>query len=323
MLYPLKFKPVFKDKIWGGDRIRKTMGLDFAPLPNCGEAWMLSGVQGCQTTVQNGFLAGNELNEILEIYMDELVGERVFEEYQSEFPLLIKFIDANDYLSIQVHPDDELAAKRNIGRGKTEMWYILDADPGAELITGFDHEVTQETYLRYLREKRLKELMDIKKVRAGETYFIPAGLVHALGPGILLAEIQQTSDTTYRIYDWDRLDSEGKARELHTELALEAIDFKSVPFQKRDLPLDSNGAHNLVTCPYFTTNHLTFSKQTTKDYGDLDSFVIYICTEGAFQLEAGTSQVAVRKGDVLLLPAVTEIATLVPLQQSQLLEVYI
>ena len=214
-LYPLKFKPIFKDKIWGGDKIRSVMGLDYSPLQNCGEAWMLSGVEGNPSIVTNGYLAGNELNELLEVYMYDLVGDEIYENFGNEFPVLIKLIDANDWLSIQVHPDDELAAIRRIGRGKTEMWYVLGADENAQLISGFNQKLNQQTYLKHLEGKTLTDVMNYEKVSPGDVYFIPAGRVHALGPGVMLAEIQETSDTTYRIYDWDRTDDEGKSRELH------------------------------------------------------------------------------------------------------------
>jgi mannose-6-phosphate isomerase len=323
MLYPLKFKPVFKDKIWGGQKIRTSLGLDFSPLPNCGEVWAMSGVTDCQTVVANGFLEGNELNEILEIYMDELVGEKVYARYANEFPILIKFIDANDWLSIQVHPDDALAARRKIGSGKTEMWYILEADENAALIAGFNRQMNAETYLEFLNQKRLKELLNFEKVQKGDAFFIPAGRVHALGPGILLAEIQQTSDTTYRIYDWDRVDSEGKSRELHTGLALDAIDFKPVDSYRTNYRQLVNKPATLVDCPFFTTNLVEIDQETEKDYTWLDSFVIYICTEGKAEMKAGTECFSLSAGEVVLLPATTESVSLFPGDKIKILEVYI
>ena len=323
MLYPLKFKPVFKEKIWGGQKIRTSLGLDFSPLPNCGEAWALSGVSDCQTVISNGFLAGNELNEIMEIYMDELVGEKVFEKYPDEFPILVKFIDANDWLSIQVHPDDALASKRNIGSGKTEMWYILDADPGAELISGFNRKMDATVYLESLRQRKLKEVLNFEKVKRGDVFFIPSGRVHALGPGILLAEIQQTSDTTYRIYDWDRVDGEGKSRELHTGLALEAIDFSPVDSYRTKYKHAVNKPATLVDCPYFTTNLLEIDRETGKDYSALDSFVLYVCVEGKIGIHAGESRISLTTGEVVLLPATIEEVSLVPDPNSKILEIYI
>jgi mannose-6-phosphate isomerase len=323
MLYPLKFKPVFKDKIWGGQKIRTKLGLDFSPLPNCGEAWALSGVPGCQTVIANGYLEGNELNEILEIYMDELAGEKVYEKYPGEFPILVKFLDSNDWLSIQVHPDDALAARRNIGRGKTEMWYVLDADPGAELISGFNRKMNSATYLDFLQKKQLKEVLNVEKVAKGDSFFIPSGRVHALGPGLLLAEIQQTSDTTYRIYDWDRVDSEGKSRELHTDLALEAIDFSPVESYRTQYRQVVNKPATLADCPFFTTNLLYHTQETYKDYSTLDSFVIYVCAEGKALIRTGDESISIAAGEVVLLPAILTEATLIPEPGVKILEVYI
>ena len=323
MLYPLKFKPVFKEKIWGGNRIQDKLGLDFSPLPNCGEAWVLSGVDECQTVVANGFLAGNDLNEILEIYMDELVGEKVYEKHKNEFPILVKFIDANDWLSIQVHPDDELAARRRIGNGKTEMWYILDADPNAELISGFNRKMDKDTYQKYAHKNSLKEILNFEKVDKGDVFYIPAGRVHALGPGILLAEIQQTSDTTYRIYDWDRVDSSGKPREMHTQLALDAIDFSTPDSYRTKYNPVVNRLTPVVNSQYFTTNLLIFNKKTEKDYSGLDSFVIYICVAGEIELTTDEGNYQLSMGEIILLPAVTGIVSLSPSTESKILEVFI
>jgi mannose-6-phosphate isomerase len=323
MLYPLKFKPVFRPKIWGGTKIRTTLGLDFSPLPNCGEAWVMSGVPGNQTVIANGFLEGNELNELLEIYMDELVGEKVFAKFSHEFPILVKFIDASDYLSIQVHPDDELAAKRRIGNGKTEMWYILDADPGAELISGFNREMTRDSYLGYLRENRIKEVLNVEKVKRGDVFYIPSGRVHALGPGILLAEIQQTSDTTYRIYDWDRLDDQGNPRELHNDLALDAIDFQKHDSYRTNYREAINRPVNLVDSPFFTTSMLALDRPAEKDYTFLDTFVIYVCVEGSADIAYELEKVSVSAGEVVLIPAAMEQIVLIPKPACKILEVYI
>lgn len=323
-LYPMKFSPIFKDKIWGGNKIREVLGKDFSPLPNCGEMWAISGVQGNETVVENGFLAGNELNELVEIYMDELVGEACFGRHGNEFPLLIKFIDAREWLSIQVHPDDQLARKRKIGNGKTEMWYILEADEGSRLISGFSQTLNQNTYLRHLEDKTLKDIMNYESVKTGDVFFMPAGRVHALGPGILLAEIQQTSDTTYRIYDWDRVDSEGKSRELHTRDALEAIDFEVKDTYRTDYRRQYNETENLVTCPYFTTNLLDLTRAMRKNFEELDSFIIYLCVEGRCSIKSGDHEVIeMLPGDSVLLPAVTESVEYHPSPDCKLLEVYI
>lgn len=322
MLYPLKFTPVFKDKIWGGSKIKTKLGLDFGELPNCGEAWVVSGVEGNQTRIQNGFLAGNELNEVLEIYMDELVGEHAFEEFGTEFPLLVKFIDANDYLSIQVHPDDALAAGRGLGNGKTEMWYILDAEPGATLISGFNSRVNREIYLESLENNKLRDILNVEEVASGDVYYIPAGRIHALGPGILLAEIQQTSDTTYRIYDWDRVDPSGNPRELHTEEALEAIDFTYHESYRTNYSKAKNKTVPVINSPHFITNLLDFNEPVQKDFSGLDSFVLQVCVEGAAQIHYEQGMVTLTKGEVVLLPATFDSVFLVPEPNCRILEVY-
>ncbi len=322
-LYPLKFQPIFKDKIWGGRKIKDVLGMDFGKLPNCGEVWVVSGVEGNPTLVKNGFLAGNELNELVSVYMGDLVGDEVYEKYGDEFPLLIKYIDANDWLSIQVHPDDELAAKRKIGRGKTEMWYIMEAEKGAELISGFSKKVDKETYQKYLNEGKIKDILNFEKVENGDVFFIPAGRVHALGPGILLAEIQETSDTTYRIYDWDRIDASGMKRELHTAEALDAIDFEVAGDYKTHYKPKKNETVSLVQCPQFTTNLLEYNQPLSKDFEELDSFVIYMGIEGSSVLkwEGGEEKIAL--GDAVVIPNVINTVELRPEGKAKLLEVYI
>jgi len=322
-LYPLKFNPVFKDKIWGGRKIKDVLGMDFGKLPNCGEAWVVSGMEGNPTLVKNGFLAGNELNELVSVYMGDLVGDDVYEKYGDEFPLLIKYIDANDWLSIQVHPDDELAAKRKIGRGKTEMWYVIEAEKEAELISGFRQKVDKETYQQYLNEGRLKEILNFEKVENGNVFFIPAGRVHSLGPGILLAEIQETSDTTYRIYDWDRIDASGMKRELHTAEALDAIDFEVANDYKTHYTPEKNKTIPLVQCPQFTTNLLEYDQPLSKDFEELDSFVIYMGVEGSSMLKWESGEEKIALGDAIVIPNVINNIELHPEGKAKLLEIYL
>ncbi len=322
-IYPLKFQPVFKDKIWGGRKIKDVLGMDFGKLPNCGEAWVVSGVEGNPTLVKNGFLAGNELNELVSIYMGDLVGDDVYDKFGDEFPLLIKYIDANDWLSIQVHPDDELAAKRKIGRGKTEMWYIIEAEKNAELISGFSKKVDKETYQKYLNENKLKEILNFEKVENGDVFFIPAGRVHSLGPGILLAEIQQTSDTTYRIYDWDRIDANGMKRELHTKEALDAIDFKVAEAYKNHYKPVKNKTVSLVSSPQFTTNLLEYDKPMRKDFEELDSFVIYMGVEGHSVLKWDNGEEEIALGEAVVIPNIINNIELKPLGKAKLLEIYL
>lgn len=320
----MKFAPIYKDKIWGGNKIRTVLNKDFGVLPNCGESWELSGVEGNVSEVSNGFLAGNTLEELIEVYMGDLVGDHIFDNFGIEFPLLIKFIDANDNLSIQVHPDDELSKKRHNAFGKTEMWYVIQADPDSKLQSGFNQQVNQEEYLEKLEKNELTDILNFEEVAAGDVYFIPAGRVHAIGKGILLAEIQQTSDITYRIYDYDRRDDEGNPRELHTELALDAIDFTLFPEYKSSYESKLNESVELAKCKYFTTNVLELNKAIEKDYNQLDSFVIYICLEGELQIETESGSETVQKGETILIPAAIESVQLNPTTASvKLLEVYI
>ncbi len=322
-LYPLKFQPVFKDKIWGGNKIKSVLGMDYGKLPNCGEAWVISGVEGNPTVVKNGFLAGNELNELVSVYMGDLVGDDVYEKSGDEFPLLIKYIDANAWLSIQVHPDDELAAQRGLKNGKTEMWYILEAEKDAELISGFNRVMTREDYLKHLEEKRLREIMNFEKVEKGDVFFIPAGRVHALGPGVLLAEIQQTSDTTYRIYDWDRIAADGTQRELHTREALDAIDFEMADQYKTRYKAEKNKTATLVSCPQFTTNLLAFDQGISKDYEEVDSFVILMGIEGSSWLSWEGGDVEIQTGEAVLIPNVVNRIQIKPNGNAKLLEIFI
>lgn len=322
-MYPLKFKPIFKDKLWGGQKIQTVLGMDYGALPNCGEAWVISGYRDNVSIVENGFLQGNDLNDLISVYMGDLVGDAVYEAFGDEFPLLIKFIDAKDWLSIQVHPDDELAAERNTGRGKTEMWYILQADDDAQLISGFRKKISPETYQQLLEEKKLSEVLNYEKVKAGDVFFMPAGRIHATGPGVLLAEIQQSSDTTYRIYDWDRIDAAGMTRELHIEDAMDAINFEVAPHYKTQYAAKKNRTATLVQCPQFTTNLLEFDEQINKDFEELDSFVIYMGVEGASNLIWEDGNLEIKAGEAVLVPNIMENIVLQPEGSAKLLEVYL
>ncbi|MBM3405686.1 MAG: mannose-6-phosphate isomerase [Bacteroidetes bacterium] len=322
-LYPLKFKPIFKEKVWGGEKIRTHLGLDFSPLRNCGEAWVLSGVEQENTVVLDGWLKDNELNELVEVYMDDLVGEKVFKRYGTRFPILIKFIDSHEYLSVQVHPNDELARKRGLANGKSEMWYILQADEGAELISGFNRKMDVTTYLKHLEAKKLPDILNIEKVHAEDVFEIPAGRIHALGPGVLLAEIQQTSDITYRIYDWDRVDENGHGRELHTDLAMEAVNFRHAHAYQTDYLKKLNQSVDLVNSEHFATRLLHFDHPVEKDLSEMNSFVIYLCTEGAAKLAYPGGSASLKKGEVILVPACIDRLVLNPEVSSKFLEVYI
>jgi mannose-6-phosphate isomerase len=322
-LYPLKFKPIIKDKIWGGARLKTRLSKS-CKTNKAGESWEISGFPGNISRVRNGFLAGNSLEELIEVYMGDLIGDGVFEKFGTLFPLLIKFIDANDALSVQVHPDDKLALKQFGSFGKTEMWYVIDAEKDAELIVGFNQPVNPEKYQQHVHDKTLLNLLNKEKVQAGDVFFLPAGRIHAIGAGILLAEIQQTSDATLRIYDYDRLDDLGKPRELHTEKALEAIDFKLYTDLKTSYKQIPDQPNQLVACNYFNVNYMFLNKEVERDYNNLDSFVIYMCISGNFSIHYYNHKIeAVKTGETILLPAEIKNVKLLPDETAKILEIYI
>lgn len=323
-LYPLKFKPIYLEKIWGGNRLKSILGKNFDHLPNCGESWELSAVEGNVSEVSNGFLAGNNLTELVEIYMGDLVGDKVFKKFGIEFPLLFKYIDTNDDLSVQVHPNDELSKQRHNAYGKTEMWYVIYAEKGALINSGFNRQLTREQYLEYLENGKLHEILHYDEAKPGDVFFIPAGRVHAIGKGVVLAEIQETSDVTYRIYDYLRKDALGNYRELHNDLALDAIDFSYRDEYKTKYTVEENQSSKIVSCEYFTTNLLNFSEKLEKDYHHLDSFVVYMNLDGRFRFEFENGEETIEKGETVLIPASIETYSLIPLTpEVKTLEVYV
>ncbi len=322
-LYPLKFETIFKDKIWGGHKIKNVLGKDYGNLPNCGETWEISGVEGNISVVKEGELKGLSLVDIIEKYKGTLLGEKVYNRFPDEFPLLIKFIDANADLSIQVHPDDKLAKERHNSFGKTEMWYVFQADKGASLISGFNQPVSKDVYLERFNAGELTSILNREFVEEDDVFFIPAGRVHTIGEGLLLAEIQQTSDVTYRIYDFDRVDDQGNSRELHVEQALDAIDYNYYEDYKVKYDNQLNQPTKLVSCPYFTTNKLQLNQGVERDYTKIDSFIIYICVDGSGSLEYDGGKTAIAKGDAILLPAQIKNVKITPITECKLLETYI
>jgi len=322
-LYPLKFEPILKEKVWGGNSLAADYGKKQGNLKNIGESWELSAVSDNLSVISNGFLAGNNIEEIIEVYMGDITGESIFEKYGNEFPLLIKLIEARDNLSVQVHPGDALAGERHNAYGKTEMWHILKSDSNARIYTGFSGPVSRDTYINAVKNNKIGDLLNIENADSGDTFFTPAGRIHAIGAGIVLAEIQQTSDITYRIYDWGRKDKNGKSRELHTDLALDAIDFKQSGKSKIKRELLKNKPENLIRCEYFNTNLIQFNEHIIRDYNVIDSFVVYICTEGKFHIRWDSGSEKVSKGETVLLPAMISNLTLVPEPEATLLEIYI
>ena len=323
MLYPLTFKPIYKEIIWGGADILPYKGFP-EDTRKIGESWELSHVDQNFSVVANGKLAGKTIDELIKDYGDQLLGDKVFKKFGYTFPLLIKFIDAHDKLSIQVHPNDQLAQERHQSSGKTEMWYVIKATPDAVLYSGFSQQIDADEYVHRVKNDSLMDVLQKYHVRAGDVFFLPAGRVHAIGSGCFIAEIQQTSDITYRIYDYNRRDSDGNERKLHTEWAKDAIDYSIHKGYKTSYAPTENEALKLVQCPYFTTNllHLTQSKQ--RDFSSLDSFIVYICMEGKAVLKDNKgNMLSVQQGQTTLIPANTEYLTINPVQPAKFLETYL
>ena len=318
----IKFEPILKDKIWGGEKL-KTILEKKSERNDIGESWEISDVENDTSIVSNGPLKGIDLKQLISMFKGDLVGGEIYRHFGEKFPLLIKFIDAKEALSIQLHPHDDLAKERHNSFGKTEMWYVMQADEKANLIVGFQKDVTKEEYIQHLENKTLTEILNIDEVDAGDVYFIPTGRVHAIGAGVLLAEIQQTSDITYRVYDWDRQDSEGNFRDLHTEEALDAIDYSSKPSYKTDYIKTQNQSSEIVSCPYFTTHVLPIKGEFLINHSDKDSFVIYMCVKGSVIFFDAHQQEELKMGETLLVPATLKEFRIQSDKDSELLEVYI
>ncbi|WP_452232571.1 type I phosphomannose isomerase catalytic subunit [Lacinutrix sp. MEBiC02595] len=320
LIYPIKFRPILKEKIWGGQKLKELLNKE-SDLPNIGESWEISDIEKDISIVSNGVLKGKTLKELLEIYKADLIGKKNYRVFGNTFPLLIKFIDAKKDLSIQLHPNDTLAAKRHNSFGKTEMWYVLQAEEDANLIVGFNQEMTPEKYVKHLEAKTLPEILNFEKVEEGDSYFIEVGQVHAIGAGVLLAEIQQTSDVTYRIYDWDRLDNKGNLRELHNDLAIDAINFRKQDDFRVRYSKTENEENQMVDCPYFTTNYLEITK-TIKKENKVDSFIIYMCVSGEAEIKTEQFNQIITKGETVLLPAAIKTYQ-ISSKKARLLEVYV
>jgi mannose-6-phosphate isomerase len=317
-IYPLAFYPIFKDRIWGGEKLNSVLNKPIAST-STGESWEISTVEGDVSVISNGTLKGISLNELIDNFPNEVLGTHVFEKFGKQFPLLFKYLDAKTDLSIQVHPNDELAKKRHNSFGKTEMWYILQADEGSKIIVGFKNNSNAKEYVSHLENKTLLDILEEVKVKTGDVFYLETGTVHAIGAGLLVAEIQQTSDITYRLYDFDRVDSEGNKRELHVDLALEAINYNKVDTQK-EYNREVNVSNNMVNCPFFTTNYLNLAGELNVRKSNT-SFTVYMCTEGAFKLKYDQISYRYSKGDTLLIPAA--LTDFVLIGKATLLEIYI
>ncbi|WP_415371778.1 type I phosphomannose isomerase catalytic subunit [Patiriisocius sp. Uisw_047] len=318
-LYPLKFTPILKEKIWGGSKLKELFNKK--GKGKIGESWELSGVKGEISIVSHGKLKNKSLDELITTYGSELLGEKVAKQYGAQFPLLFKYIDAAEDLSVQLHPDDALAKERHDSFGKTEMWYIMQAEADARLLLGFNDGVDQKSYARHISENNIVGIIKAEAVTEGDSFFLAPGTVHAIGAGIVLAEIQQTSDITYRIYDWDRPGLDGNMRDLHTEDALAAIKFDAPDARLRYIR-NEKGVTSICESPYFRTSKINCISQIDLDYSKVDSFIVYMCVGGDATIKTSNTATQIKKGETLLIPACFDQISILT-ENAEILEVYI
>lgn len=319
-LYPFIFEPIIKEKLWGGKNLNKILNKP-RMSDHDGESWELSCVPDNVSVLRNGPLAGKTLTELIEQFRGDLVGEAVYEEHGSRFPLLIKFIDAQQDLSIQVHPGDKLAKNRHNSFGKTEMWYVIDSEPDASIIVGFSEPLNVSQYLNFVENNKLMSILNRERVQPHDVFFIPAGRVHTIGKGLIIAEIQQTSDVTYRIHDFDRVDTKGSKRELHNDLAIEAIDF-TIPDSYKTIYKRSSSEQVIGTSNYFTIKRRLLNKSTTLNF-DHVSCTVLMCIEGYYDVSYFKELPTISKGDTVLVPSCIEELRLKPRSNGILLEIKI
>jgi len=316
--YPLQFQPILKDRIWGGTKLKDYLNKPISSKIT-GESWEISTVENDVSIITDGIFAGKSLNELINEFPEQVLGSNVYKKFGKQFPLLFKYLDAREDLSIQVHPNDELAKKRHNSFGKTEMWYVMQADDDARLIVGFKEKSSQKEYLENLENKTLIDILDTKKVKKGDVFFLETGTVHAIGAGTVIAEIQQTSDITYRLYDFDRVDANGNTRELHVDLALDAINYNIVDAKKKYTKVE-NEVNTMVDCPYFTTNFIPLDGEMKFEKNN-ESFLVYMCVEGSFKLIYDQEIYSYKTGDTVLIPA--EMTNFEIVGKASLLEIYI
>ncbi|MDR2383871.1 MAG: class I mannose-6-phosphate isomerase [Prevotellaceae bacterium] len=324
VLYPLKFRQIYKERVWGGNKLSTVLKRVKKSEKVIGESWELSSVSDNLSVVTNGFLKDNNIQELIETYMGDIVGDKVYETFGIELPLLFKLIDSAERLSVQVHPDDEVALRRHNAYGKTEMWYVIDASENSQIYVGFNRDLDRDEFRARVQNGSLTDVMNVEQAKKGDVFFLPAGRIHAIGEGLLIAEIQQTSDITYRIYDWGRENNPATAREMHVQLAEDVIDYKYHESYKTQYFEEDNSSTRIVNCKYFTTNLLSLSQKTDRHYADLDSFVVYMCLEGKAKLVCDDMvKETISMGETVLIPAIFNSVNIVPEENVKLLEVYI
>ena len=301
----IKFRPILKQVLWGGNKIIPFKQLN-VEMDQVGESWEVSGVKDNESIVANGQYEGMKLNDLVALLKGDLVGKENYERFGNEFPLLIKFIDASKQLSIQVHPNDEQAKAKGLKRGKTEMWYVMESAPDATLLSGLKRAITPEEYKAMVENDTITDALCEYRVGEGDVFYLPAGRIHSIGAGTFLAEIQETSDVTYRIYDFKRKDKDGNYRQLHTEAAAECIDYSVENDYRTKYEARKNEGVELAQCTHFTTSVYDLDEPMLLDYSELDSFVVLIALSGECTLSTGDAETQLRAGETVLLPATTQ-----------------
>jgi mannose-6-phosphate isomerase len=316
--YPLQFEPILKNRIWGGEKLKSQFNKPIISKTT-GESWELSALEGDVSVVSNGDFKGKLITDLIESFPNEILGSSVHKQFGNQFPLLFKFLDARENLSVQVHPNDALAKKRHNSFGKTEMWYVMQAEEEARIIVGFKENSNQEEYVDHLKKHTLLTILDQFEVKEGDVFFLETGTVHAIGEGVVIAEIQQSSDVTYRLFDFDREDADGNKRELHVELALEAINYQKQETQKIYFK-EANQSNVIADCPYFTANFIPLA-DTVEVSKTNESFTVYMCVDGAFAINCDGILYTYKKGDTVLIPAALKNYCLTG--NASILEIYI
>jgi mannose-6-phosphate isomerase len=318
-LYPLKFYPILKEKIWGGRKLESLLNKKLSPQGSFGESWEISGLEDNISVVSNGHLEGKNLIQLIEMFSSDLMGKSNFHQFGKNFPLLIKFLDAQKDLSVQVHPDNKLAKKRGYPNGKTEMWFVLQSDPDSYLNKGFNKKIDLTEYKQRLKDGSLFEILNSEKVSAGDVFYIPSGTIHNIGKGILLTEIQQSSDVTYRINDFDRT-LNGQKRELHLTESEEALNFEKEEIFNSVYQDQINTAVKLVESPYFTTRKFKCDQRITFAYPEDSGFKIFICVNGKSTIKGNFEDVLMKKGDCILIPEIIRSFTIESDPEVEILE---
>lgn len=326
ILYPLKFSPILKERVWGGTRLNEVYSIaSIGGSKKFGECWVLSSLKDNKSIVADGTLAGMTIDDVIERFKEKLLGANIYSQFGNTFPLLIKFIDTSEFLSVQVHPDNKIAKDAHNSFGKSEMWYVLSSQCDSSIISGFNRSISKDGYITILQEGTIKEYLKHEATGPDDFFYIPSGTVHAIGPGISLVEIQQASDITYRIYDWDRKNSNSTSRELHSMLAANAIKFDESPASPRlKLDINYNVPQQLVESQFFTTNRICLTQNITRNFESLDVFRLYICVEGKLSIQVNSfNNVEVEEGELALMPACIKAAELKPKGSAKVLEVFV